>query len=1084
MNKFKSLSVISLLGLMLYTAMPSQSFAASGAIWTTGSDCGVEVQDQNHYAVGDHVFINGANFDAGDYDWVVKGPGANGEIDASGTITVDETGAFCFDAYTVTADDSGVYQVNVGNKNDNFSVKGTEEGGGQDQTGNITVTKIVQNDDGGTAQVSDFTLKVGDTVVTSGVKTEFAFGSYVVSETGGPSGYTGSFSGDCDANGNITVDSVDDDLNCTLTNNDNPANQEQMGTIHINKYVCDSDTAFDADMTPDTSGNATIPAGCEKATTGYQVGAVFEAGNTTTNPPYPSSSDFSLLGTTNSSGELVVSVPSGGRHFLAEGDGSGNFPATLDNLIALACEDDSGSHTNNFEAVFVEPNATEYCNIYNKRSQDTVNLTVIKHVVGGDKVASDFRLYVSDNVAPDTFNILHDFQGSEAGQTFAIPVGTHLHTAEDQLPGYTLDQSADCDVLVVAGHDLTCTLTNTFNGSQQGNATLIIKKFVCDSGTDITSAMIPDKDGNFTMSDNCDQATGNQAGQQIGTIFESGRNDNLGPYPTSFALAGTINSSGTLTLTNSESGRYDIAEGDGNSNFGSNPDGFIGIACTTDTGAHTDNYEIAQVTVGETSYCNVFDVKAATNTGGNVVINKYVCTDDAVLDTVADSSARPNNSGEATIPNGCTLTNGFSFGYIHEANKDDLSVPYPGLDDNTPFTAISGQTGDNGTGKLILTDLPTGGRLDLKEMNVDDSDVLAFMCNEDTGIQDNNYEVVFNAPDKTSYCNVFNAQGTVGGAETGLNVHLIKVVCDDSFDNAEGPTPISPNEIPDNCDLSSGWSFRLSTDFAQTSPVTYGPTNANGEIKINIHDLDVNLKNALEAGNQIWVSEIAQDNVATFGDLRCNTDAANQDNLDALQVDPQNMPDDIYCIAYNVAVPTLTHHSSGGGGSSNSRKISGMKYNDANGNGIRDAGESGLEGWVIYIDENNNNVMDSGEESDTTDSDGQYSFNSLSNGTYTIREVDQTGWSQTEPGPDSGLEYSVVITNTDKVHTGIDFGNIHGSVSGASTENPGEVLGESLDVGGSAEGLPVTGINFDSFLFILMLAGLALMRANRKSQAS
>jgi hypothetical protein len=97
-----------------------------GAIWTTTGSCGSPV-DANHYQVGEVVYINGSGFDAGDHTWQIKGQpggasGDPGDVVASGTVTVDASGAFCFAAYTVQADDWGEYAVKVGNKGDNYNV--------------------------------------------------------------------------------------------------------------------------------------------------------------------------------------------------------------------------------------------------------------------------------------------------------------------------------------------------------------------------------------------------------------------------------------------------------------------------------------------------------------------------------------------------------------------------------------------------------------------------------------------------------------------------------------------------------------------------------------------------------------------------------------------------------------------------------------------------------------------------------------------------------------------------------------------------------------------------------------------------
>ncbi len=82
-------------------------------------------------------------------------------------------------------------------------------------------------------------------------------------------------------------------------------------------------------------------------------------------------------------------------------------------------------------------------------------------------------------------------------------------------------------------------------------------------------------------------------------------------------------------------------------------------------------------------------------------------------------------------------------------------------------------------------------------------------------------------------------------------------------------------------------------------------------------------------------------------------------------------------------------------------EIHGTKWNDLNGNGIRDPGESGLAGWTIYLDSNDNGQLDPGETSTVTDAQGNYAFTGLAAGTYAVGEVMQPGWTQTYPGATS-----------------------------------------------------------------------------------
>lgn len=108
--------------------------SGSGATWTTLGTCGTEQQDTNHYSSGDHVYINGSGFTPGaSYDWSITGnPGGSsgdpGVAVASGTIIPDANGDFCFDAYTVLADDWGTYATKVGTKGDNYRVQGSSPG--------------------------------------------------------------------------------------------------------------------------------------------------------------------------------------------------------------------------------------------------------------------------------------------------------------------------------------------------------------------------------------------------------------------------------------------------------------------------------------------------------------------------------------------------------------------------------------------------------------------------------------------------------------------------------------------------------------------------------------------------------------------------------------------------------------------------------------------------------------------------------------------------------------------------------------------------------------------------------------------
>ena len=80
--------------------------------------------------------------------------------------------------------------------------------------------------------------------------------------------------------------------------------------------------------------------------------------------------------------------------------------------------------------------------------------------------------------------------------------------------------------------------------------------------------------------------------------------------------------------------------------------------------------------------------------------------------------------------------------------------------------------------------------------------------------------------------------------------------------------------------------------------------------------------------------------------------------------------------------------------------ISGTVFNDANGNGILDKGETGLAGRELYLDLNNNGVFDSSDYYVKTSASGAFTFANLAPGTYTVREVLPAGAHLTAPAGD------------------------------------------------------------------------------------
>ena len=348
-------------------------------------------------------------------------------------------------------------------------------------TGTLTVNKVVVKDNGGTAQVSDFTLKVGQTTVTSGASNSFPAGDYAVSETG-PTGYAAIFSDDCDADGNITIVAGQDYV-CTITNDDLPA------SLTVVKHVSNDDqtgsnVASDFTMTV-TGTNVSNPSFVGAESPGvtvtldagpYLVDEVDSLGYTKilgtnctgtiangeqltctiTNDDVPPEfgfltvlkqvindnggaglvEDFSLFvdAISVSSGQQLILAP--GTHAVSEGAHVGYTQSFSGNC------DQNGN-------VSVVIGQSYECNIINDDIQP--KLTVTKIVSGGEAQISNFQLFVDQTQV---------VSGVENG----FDVGEYV-VSEQGPEGYVATFSGDCDeqgnIALAVGDIKTCTITNT-----------------------------------------------------------------------------------------------------------------------------------------------------------------------------------------------------------------------------------------------------------------------------------------------------------------------------------------------------------------------------------------------------------------------------------------------------------------------------------------------------------------------------------------------------------------------------------------------------------------------------------------------
>jgi serine-aspartate repeat-containing protein C/D/E len=107
--------------------------------------------------------------------------------------------------------------------------------------------------------------------------------------------------------------------------------------------------------------------------------------------------------------------------------------------------------------------------------------------------------------------------------------------------------------------------------------------------------------------------------------------------------------------------------------------------------------------------------------------------------------------------------------------------------------------------------------------------------------------------------------------------------------------------------------------------------------------------------------------------------------------------------------------------------VAGTKFNDINGNGVFDPGETGMQGVTIQLQSSTGQIS-----STTTDASGTFSFMGVAPGAYTVSEVLPPGFTQTLPGGAGTIALTLAAGDAVK---GLLFGNqLAGTASIAGTK--------------------------------------------------
>jgi len=162
--------------------------------------------------------------------------------------------------------------------------------------------------------------------------------------------------------------------------------------------------------------------------------------------------------------------------------------------------------------------------------------------------------------------------------------------------------------------------------------------------------------------------------------------------------------------------------------------------------------------------------------------------------------------------------------------------------------------------------------------------------------------------------------------------------------------------------------------------------------------------------------------------------------------------------------------------------ISGYKFNDLDANGVWDENESGLQGWQIFVDLNQNYQFDADEPNDITDENGAYSITGLYPGTYTIAEVSQPDWQQSYPATaasalsQKGVRVieSVEITTTNSDSPIYIQGEVAQPVSGNTTGMMTQQSGSLINMDDFRNDSRFAGIDGSGYCVVIIDTGIDL----------
>ncbi len=130
--------------------------------------------------------------------------------------------------------------------------------------------------------------------------------------------------------------------------------------------------------------------------------------------------------------------------------------------------------------------------------------------------------------------------------------------------------------------------------------------------------------------------------------------------------------------------------------------------------------------------------------------------------------------------------------------------------------------------------------------------------------------------------------------------------------------------------------------------------------------------------------------------------------------------------SYSVTVGSNQTVGSKNFGADQLGNVTGNIFYDVNGTGTLAAGDPGLAGWTVYIDNNRNGQFDQGTDTRfTADANGNFAVNGLAPGKYYFGQEPVAGWARSTPAT-----LPIIVTVTERGTTVVNFGETRAALSG------------------------------------------------------